>query len=54
LPDQDKTVSFPLPKGESLDVYLVKLPNGRVVARTADELAALPENLRGEIQPPAR
>lgn len=42
----DKPItSFQLPEGKQLDVHLVRLSDGRVVARTADELA--------RAQPPA-
>lgn len=36
------TTTFNLPNTQPVDVYLVRLPDGRVVARTADELAPLP------------
>lgn len=46
------TTSFQLPEGKQVDVHLVKLPDGRIVARTADELAhaqppAVPINTNG-------
>jgi len=51
LPDQPPTVSFQLPEGRSVDVFLVRLPDGRIVARTREELAELPAALRERIQP---
>jgi urease beta subunit len=32
------TTSFRLPDGKQIDVHLVKLAGGRIVARTRDEL----------------
>lgn len=49
MPEPVKTLSFNLPAEGQVKVYLVKLADGRTVARTAEELAALPANLRGEI-----
>lgn len=43
------TSSPALPKTERIDTYYVKLASGKVVARTADELAALPPELRSEL-----
>jgi hypothetical protein len=34
--------SFQLPEGKTINVKLVKLADGRIVARTVDELAAAP------------
>lgn len=39
---QVKTSSFQLPKGQTVDVVFVKLPNGKIVARHPDELIARP------------
>lgn len=39
----DKPItSFQLPEGRQIDVHLVKLPDGRLVARTRDELERAP------------
>jgi len=35
-----------LPPREKLEIYLVELPDGRVVARTAAELAHAPDEVR--------
>jgi len=48
---QQPTLSFNLPTGGQVEVYLVKLPDGRIVSRTADELAALPPELRAKLEP---
>ncbi len=37
-----KTSSFQLPKNESVKVVMVRLADGRIVARTPDELVARP------------
>lgn len=37
------TFSFNLPEVASTEVFLVRLPDGRVVARTKEELEAMPE-----------
>lgn len=37
-----KTSSFQLPAGETVEVIMVRLPNGRLVARTPDELVPRP------------
>jgi hypothetical protein len=34
--------SFQLPEGKTIDVYLVKLANGKMVPRSRDELAIAP------------
>lgn len=38
----ESTSSFQLPKGKTVETYAVQLPDGRVVVRTADELAKAP------------
>lgn len=43
------TSSSPLPASERVETYYVQLPNGKIVTRTADELAALPDELRAEL-----
>lgn len=52
MPDEPKAFSFNLPDREQVTVYLVKLADGRTVARTAEELAQLPEDLRGTVLGP--
>lgn len=37
-----KTSSFQLPDAQTVNVVLVKLPGGRIVARTADQLVTRP------------
>lgn len=44
-------MSFQLPSGETAEVYLVKLPDGRVVARTREELEELPPEVRATAKP---
>lgn len=47
------TFSFNLPKVADTEVFLVRLPDGRVVARTKEELEAMPEVQRpGEASSP--
>jgi len=41
------TMSFPLPQGEKVDVHLVRLADGRLVARTTEELEKIPPGQRG-------
>lgn len=38
-----------LAKTERIETFYVKLASGKIVARTADELAALPPELRSEL-----
>lgn len=40
---------FRIPEQTQVEIYLVKLPNGDVVTRTAAELAALPPELRAQL-----
>jgi hypothetical protein len=56
LPPNQPTISFRLPEAKDVDVFLVRLADGRLVARTREELAALPPALRDKlqmVQPPA-
>ncbi len=46
---QSSTSLSQLPASERVETYYVRLPNGKVVTRTADELAELPEELRSEL-----
>jgi len=48
---QGPTISFQLPHGEAVEVYMVKLPDGRVVARTREELEELPPEIRATARP---
>jgi len=50
---QEPTLSFRLPNAEAVDVYLVKLADGRTVARTREELEELPPEQRGQVMGPA-
>lgn len=38
----EKTSSVQLPSGETVDVVMVRMPNGRLVPRRADELVKRP------------
>jgi len=42
-------MSFRLPSGETAEVYMVRLADGRVVARTREELEAMTREERAEI-----
>jgi hypothetical protein len=50
LADNQPTISFRLPEAKDVDVFLVRLADGRVVARTREEMAALPADLRDKLQ----
>lgn len=50
---QEPTLSFRLPQGEAVDVYLVKLADGRTVARTREEIEELPVELWTQVIGPA-
>jgi hypothetical protein len=43
-------MSFQLPEGKSLEVVMVRLPDGRVVARTKEELEELPAEERSRLE----
>lgn len=49
MPEESKPLSFRLPKSETIEFFIIELPDGRTVARTSDELEALPERERGRI-----
>lgn len=53
MPETPPTLSFRLPAEQTVHVYLVRLADGRVVARTREELEELPAELRGTILGPA-
>jgi hypothetical protein len=44
-------MSFRLPSGETAEVYMVKLKDGRMVARTKEELEELPPEMRATARP---
>jgi len=44
-------MSFNLPDGKTTEVYLVKLADGRIVARTPEELEELPPEIRATAKP---
>jgi hypothetical protein len=48
------TMSFPLPQGEKVDVHLVRLADGRLVARTSDELEKIPPGQSAQTPAPPR
>jgi len=43
---QEKLLKFKVPEVGDVDVYLVRLPDGRVVARTREELEEVKEKPR--------
>jgi hypothetical protein len=43
-----KPSSFQLPSGQTVETVIVRLPNGRLVARTPDELVKRPSPPRPE------
>ncbi len=53
MPDPEPTISFRLPNGKAADVFLVKLADGRLVARTREELEELPPEIRATAKPAA-
>jgi len=46
MPDPVSRFSFRLPEARQVETYLVELPDGRLVARTREELIELPPELR--------
>lgn len=42
MPDKKQTISFNVPKAKPVEVHLVELADGRIVARTPDELEPRP------------
>jgi hypothetical protein len=44
-----KTSLFPLPDSRVIETVYVRLEDGRIVARTPDELAALPPDQPGPV-----
>jgi len=55
MPEKPPTLSFNLPEGEQVDVYVVTLADGRRVVRSAAELVALPDELKttlADLAPP--
>lgn len=53
MADESPISSFRLPEAADVEVLVVRLADGRVVARTRDELEALPAELRGTVVGPA-
>lgn len=49
MPEVVKQSSFQLPEGRTVEVYLVRLADGRLVSRTREELEALPDGLGAEL-----
>lgn len=41
--------SFQLPNSQAVEVVFVRLPDGSIVARTPQELAALPDDLLSQL-----
>jgi hypothetical protein len=41
LPEPEKLLQFKLPEVKEVEAYFVRLKDGRVVARTAEELAVI-------------
>lgn len=46
---EQSTSSPTAPASQRVETYYVQLPDGKIVARTADELAELPDELRDEL-----
>lgn len=38
MPEEKKTLSFPLPDGGTVNAYVVRLDNGKTVVRSEEEL----------------
>lgn len=51
MPEEKPTMSFRLPSGETAEVYMVRLADGRMVARTKEELEELPPEIRATATP---
>ncbi len=51
MPEPEQTLSFRLPSGEQAEVYMVRLADGRLVARTREELELLPPEVRATAVP---
>jgi len=50
----ESTISLRLPEGKSVDVYLVRLVDGRIVSRTREELEESPPGIGAQVLCPAR
>lgn len=50
----DPTISLNLPQGRTVDVFIVRLADGREVARTRDELEQLPPESGAQVLGPAQ
>ena len=48
--EQERLLKFRVPEVGDVDVYLVRLPDGRIVARTREELEELPEASEKEVE----
>ena len=46
---QPITSSSTAPASQRVEIYYVQLPDGRIVTRTAEELAELPDELKAEL-----
>jgi len=46
---QPITSSSTAPASHRVEIYYIQLPDGRIVTRTAEELAELPDELRSEL-----
>ena len=46
---QSNTSSSTAPAAQRVETYYVQLPDGRIVTRTQEELAELPDELRNEL-----
>lgn len=46
----ERLISLPAGAGGEIEVYLVRLADGRTVARTREELAELPAELRLDLE----
>jgi hypothetical protein len=46
---QEPTISLRLPEGKTIDVYLVRLADGRIVSRTREELEESPPGVGAQV-----
>jgi hypothetical protein len=51
---QEPAISLRLPQGKSVDVFIVRLADGREVARTREEIEQLPPDSGAQVLGPAQ
>ncbi len=49
MPRGERRLQVSAGEAGEVEVLLIRLPDGRIVARTADELAPVPEQLQGPV-----